>query len=439
MEGISRSLRKDLSMPGMLSHVRNGFDKIIDPLASKRSRQSLSDCLMSGLAIFSLKYPSLLAFNDDCRDEAITHNLSSLFGIEAVPSDTYMRERLDVVDPMTLRPVYGRLFALAQRGKVLEDYLYLQGSYLLSADGTGQFSSSTIHCENCNVKNHKSGKKTYYHQMLNAVIVHPDKREVLPLAPEAILKGDGATKNDCERNAAKRLFKHIRREHPHLKLTVIEDGLSSNGPHIQLLQSLDMHYILGAKPKDHKFLFEWVENSQAEEHEEIDPDGTIHRYRYLNNAPLNDTHFDLSVNFLDYEEIRPNGKRQHFSWVTDFTLSPSILRLIMKGGRARWKIENETFNTLKNQGYHYEHNFGHGKQHLCTVFSYLMMLAFFIDQLQQRCCQVFQAALTAARRKKTLWRRMQGLFTNFHIDSWQTLFDALIFKQERAPVYLNPA
>ena len=36
--------------------------------------------------------------------------------------------------------------------------------------------------------------------------------------------------------------------------------------------------------------------------------------------------------------------------------------------RARWKIENETFNTLKNQGYHFEHNYGHGEQHLSVVF-----------------------------------------------------------------------
>ena len=52
---------------------------------------------------------------------------------------------------------------------------------------------------------------------------------------------------------------------------------------------------------------------------------------------------------------------------------------IMRAGRASWKVENETFNTLKNQGYHFEHNFGHGEKHLATVFANLMMLAFLID------------------------------------------------------------
>ena len=98
--------------------------------------------------------------------------------------------------------------------------------------------------------------------MLGAVLVHPDKREVFALAPEPIMKGDGAKKNDCERNAAKRLLSDVRREHPHLKLVVVEDALASNGPHIKHLKELGMRFILGAKRADHEALFEWVEATQ---------------------------------------------------------------------------------------------------------------------------------------------------------------------------------
>jgi len=87
--------------------------------------------------------------------------------------------------------------------------------------------------------------------MLAAAIVHPDQSCVLPLAPEPILKQDGKKKNDCERNAAQRLLHDLRREHPHLKLTIIEDGLASNAPHIETLRSLNMNFILGAKEGDH--------------------------------------------------------------------------------------------------------------------------------------------------------------------------------------------
>ncbi len=123
--------------------------------------------------------------------------------------------------------------AQLQRGKGLEGFAYLDGHYLLSLDGTGYFSSSTIHCPQCGEKHHRNGTITYYHQMLGAVLVHPDRSEVFPLAPEPILKRDGARKNDCERDAAKRLLTDLRREHPHLKLIVIEDGLASNAPHIR--------------------------------------------------------------------------------------------------------------------------------------------------------------------------------------------------------------
>ena len=347
-----RLFRKTLSAPGLLRAVRKSFDKVPDPVP--RRKFTLSDCLMSGLAVFGLKYPSLLQFDRDARtDETVRANLKTLYGVERAPCDTALRERLDEVDPRKLRVAFKRVFAQLQRGKGLEGFTYLDGHYLLSVDGTGYFSSSSVHCEHCCEKHHKDGRITYSHQMLGAVVVHPEQREVFPLAPEPIMKGDGATKNDCERNAAKRLLADVRREHPHLKLIVVEDGLASNGPHIKLLKQLDMRFILGAKPADHTALFEWVEatermNTGAVKYvEHTDEHGVHHRFRYLNAAPLNDTHFELEVNFLEYWETRPNGKKQRFSWVTDLPINDANVMALMRSARARWRIENETFNTLK--------------------------------------------------------------------------------------------
>ena len=217
-----RLLRRALSAPGLLRVVRACFDEVNDPVSGRRF--SLSDCLMSGLAVFGLKYPSLLQFDRDARtDEVVRANLRALYAIERAPCDTALRERLDEVDPRALRGVFKRVFAQLQRGKGLEGFTCLDGHYLLSVDGTGYFSSSSVHCNHCCEKHHKDGRVTYYHQMLGAVVVHPEQREVFPLAPEPIVKGDGATKNDCERNAAKRLLGDVRREHPHLKLIVVEE------------------------------------------------------------------------------------------------------------------------------------------------------------------------------------------------------------------------
>jgi len=417
--------RKDLSAEGLLRTARRGFAAITD---APGNDIALVDHLMSGLALFGLKYPSLLQFERDHREEAtIRANLQALYGVARVPSDTRLRERLDALDPACLLPLYKALFAQLQRGKGLEGFDYLDGHYLLSIDGTGYFSSKQVHCAQCAEKHHRDGSTTYYHQMLGAVLVHPAHNEVFALAPEPILKPDGSKKNDCERNAAKRLLNDVRRAHPHLKLIVVEDALASNAPHIRHLQALDFRFILGAKQRDHTLLFDWVDKSeQTNETTRIDADGVRRRFRYLNAAPLNDANFELEVNFLELWEHAPDGTVTHFAWVTDIPIHDDNLMTLMRGARARWKIENETFNTLKNQGYHFEHNFGHGHQHLSTVLMHLMMLAFLIDQIQQRCCRVFQAAWSVAGSKARLWRKLRSRFELCLIPDWETLYRSII-------------
>ncbi|EDN67849.1 transposase [Beggiatoa sp. PS] len=424
---MNNKFRKKLSMPGLLSEIKNYFEKIPSPVVKQKDSISLSDCLMSGLAIFSLKYPSLLQFDNDKRTPVVEHNLKSLYKIGIIPSDTYMRERLDELPTSELRGAYTTLIRQAQRGKVLEKFTYYNDYYLVSMDGTGYFSSHDIHCDQCCEKHHRNGKITYHHQMLGIALVHPNHHHVLPLAPEPIIKQDGVEKNDCERNAGKRLLTQLRKEYPKMKMIITEDGLASNGPHIKLLKSLNMSYILGAKPKDHTYLFDRIKNSsQTKFYQTQDDDGTIHKYRYVNQVPLNESHFDLNVNFLIYQEISPKGKVTNFSWVTDILLSEQTLEIVMKGGRARWRIENETFNTLKNQGYHFEHNFGHGKQHLSSVFAHLMLLAFLIDQLQGLCCNIFKQALKKAKRPLYFWERFRAIFFNFRIPNWMSYYQAII-------------
>ena len=121
-----------------------------------------------------------------------------------------------------------------------------------------------------------------------------------------------------------------------------------------------------------------------------------------------------------------DGKIQYFSWITDFVLTPDNVYHIMRGGRARWKIENETFNTLKNQGYHMEHNYGHGEQHLSVVLMLMLLLAFLVDQTQQLCCPVFQAALEKLGTKRHLWEKIRAYFIAFQFGSMTQLLMALV-------------
>jgi hypothetical protein len=89
------------------------------------------------------------------------------------------------------------------------------------------------------------GRESYYHQLLGAVLVHPALETVLPLAAEPITREARARKNDCERNAAKRLLRQLRQAYPSLKILVVEDSLSANGPHLELLKELNLRYLMG--------------------------------------------------------------------------------------------------------------------------------------------------------------------------------------------------
>ena len=217
---------------------------------------------MSGFALFSLKDPSLLAFD---QRRAKPENLRNVFGIEKIPSDTQMRTILDKVNPNHVHPLFKSVFRPLQRGKALEEMRFMGRYYLASLDGTGYFTSKKVHCEAClQRKNKRTDEITYSHQMLGAAIVHPDQKVVIPLAPEPIIKQDGEKKNDCELNAAKRFFEKLRQDHPRLPLIITEDALSANAPHIKELKRHNLRFVLGVKPGDHSYLFNHVAQAHAE-------------------------------------------------------------------------------------------------------------------------------------------------------------------------------
>lgn len=426
------SFRKHLSMPGLLKQVYHQFSKISDPRDFTRKNSiTLTDHLMSGLAVFGLKCPSLLEFDKKRLDKIIAKNLCDLYHVSSPPSDTYLRERLDEIDPTFLRPAFKKVFSSLQRGKVLEEFNFFNGYVLISGDGTGKFSSSNISCPHCCKKEHRNGSTTYYHQMFGACIVHPDKKNVIPLCPEVILNQDGSSKNDCERNACKRFLENFRREHPHLKAILVEDGLSSTAPHIRMIEEFDLKYILGAKPGDHQFLFEQLEESKATSYHEITENNYYHQFRYLNNISLNKANQDVKVNVIEYRQTNAKGKESNFSWVTNIPISKDNVFKITLGGRSRWKIENETFNTLKNLGYNFEHNYGHGKKYLSTVLCLLMMLAFLIDQVQEICCSLFQKCRSFARTYYNLWGSMRWFFQYIPLINWENFYLAIL--KEKPP------
>lgn len=426
--------RSDFTHSSLLAKIRTSFNKVTTS-GSKAKMISIADCLMSGLAIFSLKYQSLLKFEEEKASERVVqHNLKSLYGITEVPCDTYLRERLDDKTILSqIRPAFASLFKTLQRSKVIENWKFLENKYLVSLDASGFFSSNQIKCDYCCEK--VTGKGTdkeatlYHHQMLVGSVVSPHMKQVLPIAFEPVVKADGDKKNDCERSCAKRWLEIFRTHHPQLPTIIVADGLYSNAPFIRALQEKRCSFIIVAKKDDHKYLYDYFWAGAGEDICEFSREdrGKIQQYRIMNNVPLNDANHGLKVNVLHFTERDIKKDRStKWLWITDIEITRDNAKLIMQGGRSRWKIENETFNTLKNQGYNFEHNFGHGYKGLSNIFAGLMLLAFYVDQILEACNLDFQAARKKYGSKHHFFEKVRAKFCEFMISSFERLYEVMI-------------
>ena len=413
--------RKHLCADGLFQLVGQKFNDIPDHRVATNIRYSMTDTLKSGLAIFSLKSPSLLNFRERIRIEE--NNIKALFQIRDIPSDTQLRDIIDPIDPSHFRPTFDALLRELQRGKDLSKFLFM-GHYAVALDGTGYFSSSKIRCRCCLEKKSKSDNSEfeYHHQMLAACIVHPELKQVVPLFPEPIMNSDGYTKNDCERNASLRWAKNFRIHHPKMPTIILEDSLASNVPHIKTLTENNLRYITSVKSSDHKYLFEQFEINQktgcSKQVVTVTEDGikvkkTITKtYDFINDLELNRT-CDLKVNFLIMREKiethnpvkrGPFTEEKTFSWVTDLEITKDNVVSIAKLARRRWAIENETFQTLKTTTeYNIEHNYGHGKKYLAANLAMLCFMAFAIDQILEIACDVFKEVLAKKKGKVTTY------------------------------------
>ena len=404
--------KKHLSFSAMRKALSERFEQIDDPRQAGKVDYCLHDCLMSALAMMFFQDPSVLSFQRRMQEHLQDSNLKAMFAVANIPTDSALRKALDEVPTPTLHPVFSLLLQRLQRGRQLEAYKLESGHYLIALDGSQYFSSHKIHCPQCLTCKGAKGATRYAHQILQAVMINPHMRQVLPLAPEPVANTDGTTKQDCEINAAKRIVANIRRAHPKLKIAITADGLYSKQPFIDVLKAAGMSFILVAKPSDHKVLFEWVNEldglGQGAHLQLTDEKGRRHVYRWVNQVPLNGSRDADAVNFFEYWLQVGKKVTYHNSWVSDQTVSKDNVVALVRAGRARWKVENETFNTLKNQGYHLEHNFGHGQRHLSNTFFVLNLLAFTIHQILELCDRGYQYCRSKFSSRKEYWNNLRA-------------------------------
>jgi hypothetical protein len=414
----------------LLEVIGQAVDQMPDFRRPLLTRYSLRDCYVSSFAMFFLQDSSLLEFQRRVQDDVQRNNLTTVFGVQQIPSDSRLREVVDECSWEPLGQVFREYLRRAQRSKVLEGFQYLGGRYLLTLDGSEYFHSEAVDCAGCLHRKRSDGREEYYHQLLQPAIVSPALRQVLPLAPEFIRRQDGSSKQDCETNAAKRAIRNIRRDYRQLPIIIVADSLYSTGPFVRELTELRYSYLLVAKPEDHQSLFEDIEGlgrgGRLEGQETFGHQGQRYEYRWVNGVPLGADPESPVVNFVQLDIFDAAGKHTYrCSWVTDLQVTNENVQEVVRGARARWKIENEGFNTLKNHGYHLEHNFGHGKKHLSEAFLVLNLLAFMFHQLHELVDELYQKARARFSARREYWNAIRALFRFILFDSWDEILERI--------------
>lgn len=384
------------------------------------------DSLMGAFAMFSLKDPSLLEFRREFPSRA--DNLKRIYGLTNIPSDTTMRETLDKISPKELSKQLSQLQPILRDQKIFSARKVLGGYLTASLDATGTYCSCNTSCENCLVKTLRNGQKQYYHQMLAVVQVHPNQKTVFPLDAEAIIQQDGTKKNDCELNASKRLIPSLRTSMPDDKLLIVADALYANAPFIRLVQSEKMKFITVVKQGYALLQAERLQQQEQLKTKQWRKKGRICKASYTTDLIFNGQNQDLLVNYVQYTEIDSKTGKVYYDgkWLTDLPIDQLSLEEFVAVARSRWKVENETFNTLKNQGYHLEHNYGHGKKYLATNFAMLTMLAFLVDQITQHLDQYFNRVWDKFGSKKLTWQKVREVFNQFPCASMNAIYRFLV-------------
>jgi len=416
-------------LASLLSGLREVCAGLADPRKGRGGNIAMADFGLSAFALFFMQSASFLAFQRALEKGQGRSNCQTLFGIGKIPSDNYIRDMLDGADPAALQPCFERMEQLLATAALRQAFTRLGDHILLAWDGTEYFCSQKLGCPHCLTRKRANGKIESYHTLLAATAVAPGHSRVMPLFPEFIAPQDGAEKQDCERNAAKRWHaRHAERLRP-LRPVYLGDDLFACQSIVKMLADAGDDFIFTCKETSHRALYDFIDGAAPERHAETIRKGKAvetHRYRWIAGVPLRDGKDAALVNWIAFEILDRDGRVKYsIAWVTSLSVSKANVADIAAAGRARWKIENETFNVMKNHGYELEHNFGHGEKFLAMTLAALNLLAFAWHSALDIVEQPWQAARQAAAKRSSFFAHILTLTTYIVFPSWLAVLAAL--------------
>jgi hypothetical protein len=427
------------------SNLNRRLQVVVDSLPEHRNGKNVTyairDAALGAFSVFFMQSPSFLAHQEEMQLNTGRNNAVSLFELQAIPSDNQIRNLLDPLEAEQLFPVYTEVTSLLEASGELQAFRDYRDHLLIVLDGTEYFSSKEIHCDHCSHRTH-GDETTYFHAVITPVIAAPGNSRVISLEPEFIVPQDGHAKQDCERAAAKRWLEQYGSRYAAIKATLLGDDLYCNQPLCEQVLAKKLNFIFVCKPDSHPELYQMVAfleaNGQVEQFSERIWKGKyaeIRTYRFANVVPLRAGADALQVNWCELTmQNETTGKITYRNaWATHHEISHTTVKAIVQAGRTRWKVENENNNVLKTKGYHFEHNFGHGSQHLAAFLLTLNLLAFLFHTVLDLTDAKYKLLREKLRVRKTFLDDLRALTRYLYFESWEHLMDFMIANLKLIP------
>jgi hypothetical protein len=392
-----------------IQRLREYASQVPDKRTGENIHYSIIDIVLTAFSVFYFQCPSWLNFQRHLVSEEGCSNLNTIFKCKDIPTDNHVRNILDGVDPAVFTPMFDSIFDDFRSSDSFKQYKVLGNHYLIAIDGTEFHNSKNINCKNCYTRYHKKDDNIdFVHIAVGSALCSPNVNEVISFAPVFVKPQEcGNGKQDTECKAASRMLPDLNRKTTGLKRILLLDAIYGNSPMIKTIRDNDFNYIITAKEGSQSNVFSFVDGATLDTKEVItNIDGKKYRqvYRFMNDIPLINNKQSIKVNYIELTEteivseaqieklnkkasIRSKNKtykdsikESKFTYITNIT--PTLLNIVelIKCGRTRWRIENG-FNSLKQRGYHFEHNFGHGKETLSSVLATLLILSFLINSV----------------------------------------------------------
>lgn len=414
-----------------MNHFFDGFDSLLggirDPRNPKLITYPLRCLLFSGVLLFLCRLGSRRQIHYQLRNQVRSASkFKTLFKVETAPhGDTlnYSFKRLEVE---AVQQMVCRMVEQLVRGKMLYAYRLFERYYLIAIDGTGILSFGERHCDHCLTRKLSNGEVIYYHPVLEAKLV-TSNGFCFSLMSEFIENADlSSDKQDCELKAFYRLSKRLKKRFPRLPFCLLLDSLYAGGPTFSICEKNGWKYIINLKDdslpsvnREFESLCKLTPENRTRLRRQVGQQSIDQRYRFANDIDYKDTnaHRHLLHVLECQEKVTPKCGQQtntNYKWVSNFKLDKDrIITLANNGGRLRWKIENEGFNSQKNGGFELEHPYSEN-ENARKIFYLLLQAAYTLFQLIEK-GSLFKAAFpkgvgslqNIAQRILEAWRNLQ--------------------------------